>query len=63
MRDVFYQRMMGRFAVDLYYSKPAYQFADHQPTRVDIFEKVGTPLELSLQPPGFQILRLCPDHG
>lgn len=51
MRDVFYQRMMGRFAVDLYYSKPAFQFADHQPTRVDIFEKVGTLLELSLQRP------------
>ncbi|PJN56917.1 hypothetical protein PAEVO_36430 [Paenibacillus sp. GM2FR] len=51
MRDVFYQRMMGRFAVDLYYSKPAFQFADHQPMRVDISEKVGTLLEWSLQRP------------
>jgi methyl-accepting chemotaxis protein len=51
MRDVFYQRMMGRFAVDLYYSKPAFEFADHQPTRVDISEKVGTLLDLSLQRP------------
>jgi methyl-accepting chemotaxis protein len=51
MRDVFYQQMMGRFAVDLYYSKPAFQFADHQPMRVDISEKVGTLLEWSLQRP------------
>lgn len=49
MRDVFNQRMMGRFAVDLYYPKPAFQFADQQFMKIDIFEKVGTLLNLALQ--------------
>ncbi len=49
MRDAFYRRMMGRFAVDLYYSRPAFQFGDHQPMKVDVTEKVGTLLQLALR--------------
>lgn len=51
MRDAFYQRMMGRFAADLFYTHPACSFADLSPARVDLKEPVDKLLKLSLQRP------------
>ncbi|MCM3492821.1 methyl-accepting chemotaxis protein [Paenibacillus lactis] len=51
MRDAFFQRMMGRFAVDLYYPKPAFQFADLSPTIVEADETVSEVLKLALHRP------------
>ncbi|EHB68113.1 methyl-accepting chemotaxis protein [Paenibacillus lactis] len=51
MRDAFFQRMMGRFAVDLYYPKPAFQFADLSPTIVEADETVSEVLNLALHRP------------
>lgn len=51
MRDVFYQRMMGRFSVDLYYTRPAFRFADHHPMKIDMSERVGSLLQMALERP------------
>ena len=51
MRDAFFQRMMGRFAVDLYYPKPAFQFADLNPTVVEADETVSEVLHRALHRP------------
>ncbi|PAK54204.1 methyl-accepting chemotaxis protein [Paenibacillus sp. 7541] len=51
MRDAFYQRMMGRFAADLFYSRPACTFADLSPAMAELNDPVDKLLKLSLERP------------